>query len=717
MSDSLWTPSGEHYVSGIQTPEILESLSTAALRRGRSGSNIQSDENAEVIAEMRKNRQVNRRRGDDHISRTADIVGGYASSGGMSFATGRPQDPMFYWKQSNLPYDIWKEEELVIIRKYARLLYLTHPLIASAVDIFSKYPLQGMTIRCKDSEIEEFYNTLFLEDLNYEDYLGDLLHEYWLAGEAWPFGQWNAALGIWEDDELMNPDDIDVIKTRFQKEPRFEMRLPEDLRKVLREREPRWEYERLVNAYPELMHFMGDDARMPVSNVVLNQIAFKADTFHPRGIPILMRGFRSIFQEEMLNAAQDAVASRLYTPLILAKLGASAKDLGTEVPWVPTPQDLANFEEALDEALSADFRILTHHFALDMESVFGREVMPDLGPDFDRLAERQLQVFGMSKTMLNGASDGETYAADALNLDIMSQLLTRAQKLVKRFFAKRAKVVAEAQGHFDYREENGEKYLIQEEVLKKDPETGEEMIVQQPKLLVPDLEIKSMDMKTEEERQQLFDIATQNGVPISNRTRFVNIPIDLDEEREMVKEERLKDTIADAELRKETFIALSQKGLPIPPNLEQDFRAMAADAQEPRDAAEQLPLPNMVMQPMPNPALAPMPEDYAAEDQEADAGDLPPEEGAANAPDQPQGVVIPMIPQQPNRPPESDERRADMPKASMRKGATIHTSRTKIARKKETPGIDPEVKEGLHRLLSGPDQVIWNIHDDYAEWE
>jgi hypothetical protein len=28
-------------------------------------------------------------------------------------------------------------------------------------------------------------------------------------------------LGVWEDDELLNPDDVEVIRSPFLKEPRF----------------------------------------------------------------------------------------------------------------------------------------------------------------------------------------------------------------------------------------------------------------------------------------------------------------------------------------------------------------------------------------------------------------------------------------------------------------------------------------------------------------
>ena len=275
--------------------------------------------------------------------------------------------------------------------KNCRLLYILHPVIGSCVDIFSKYPLTGMEVSCpKDTKIADFYGDLFLNQLDYEDFLIDVGREYWTVGEAWPFGTFSELLGVWEDDELLQPDDIKVIRSPFLREPRFEMRLPEHIRKILSERKPQLEYNQLINSFPEMATMpLGDlvsdeDTRawMPVSNMLLTQLRFKGDTFHDRGVPILLRAFRSVMQEEMLNAAQDAIASRLYTPLILAKLGASATDLGTQVPWIPTPGDLDNFNEALNAALAADFRVMVHHFAVSMENVFGRENVPDLSADF-----------------------------------------------------------------------------------------------------------------------------------------------------------------------------------------------------------------------------------------------------------------------------------------------------------------------------------------------
>jgi hypothetical protein len=611
----------------------------------------------QVVDEMRLNRRVAsmQKRGMG----VGGVNGAFGAGANVSFATGRPRDPLFYWRENNLPYDITKDSELKKIRAFCSLLYLTHPIIASCIDIFTKFPLQGMEIRCsKDEQIEEFYNNLFFDELGYRNYLVDVSHQRWLLGEAWPLGSFNETLGVWEGEELLNPDDVEVERSALVKDPRFLIRLPETLRKVLQERSPRWEYNSLIKNYPELQSYAAEDSLMPVSNMLLKQIRFKADTFHKRGIPILMRAFRSVVQEEMLNAALDAIADRLYTPLILVRLGASASDLGTEVPWIPTQGDLETFEEAMDAALAGDFRVLVNHFATDITSVFGRENMPDLSGDFDRITDRLLQVFGISQTMLNGAESGETYAADALNRDMMATLLTDHQLQLQNFFDDRARIVAEAQEHYDFEVRGGIRYVKMEEVLKVDEETGEETIVEQPKLLVPELCFATMTLSDKQTERAFREELVQGGVPLTIKSRIVGMGIDFDQMLEEKQNEQVRLAVAEQETRRETFKALRDQRLPIPVDLQSDFQPVAKQPGQPLNPAQDAALPLLGAQPQDLPALAPTMDDQTMEDQQDAPG---PQDQDGPSP----MMLMPMnaVPQDGDqRPPESDEQRQGMPK-------------------------------------------------------
>ena len=550
------------------------------------------------------------------------------------------------------------------------------------------FVLEGnlLTGNCKDKALTEFYTDLFFDQLDYEEYLPSVLHEYWTVGEAFPLGSFNETLGVWEDDELLNPDDVFVEKSPFVKEPNLYIRLPESLRRILTTGNPPEQYHALMRSYPELQAYAQENTRMPVSNVLLKHLRFKADNFATRGLPIMYRALRPLMQEEMMNAAQDAIADRLYTPLVLAKLGASATDLGTEEPWVPTQDQISNFEVALDAALAADFRVLTTHFAVDMESVFGRETMPNFDADFDRLTEKQLQAFGLSKTMLSGAGSGETYAADALNRDLISQLLSSAQRYIRKFVRDRMLVVAEAQEHYDYEVRGGKRYPIMEEVLEVDPETGEQRIVEQPKLLVPELKMKTMNLKDEQAERDFLEALRSQGVPISQKRRLINVDIDLETEIEQVAEEQIEQAVEAQRVRKRTYLRLKAENLPIPQDLKDDFEPRAKqpdgqDAKTPGEQQEDAPsrVPLLGVDGEDTTALAPnedalaVPPGYPLGEPAGPAGEV--EAGPDHGPgtpgrDAPVGearvIPLPRSHYVRTRPEESDEMRAGMPRSSSR---------------------------------------------------
>jgi hypothetical protein len=632
-----------------------------------------------MVAEMRRNRRIGalRKRGAGIIS---DTFSGGGQGGDLAFAMGRPRDPMFYWRQNNLPFDISKDEEMAKLREFCRLLYLTHPVLASCIDIYSKYPLQGMKIKCKDKQLQEFYEDHFFEQLKYKKFLVNLSREKWMVGEGFPLGTFNEVLGVWESEELLHPNDVFVERSPLSRDPRFLIKLPQALRDVLRNRQPVWEYQQLVNEYPELVAYAGENSRMPVSNMLLKHVKFEADTFHKRGLPIIMRAFRSVLQEEMLNTAMDAISDRLYTPLLLAKLGASASDLGTNVPWIPTGDELDDFRESLDEALAADFRVMVHNFATSIESVFGREEMPDLNGDFDRIEDRILQTFGLSRTMLQGAEAGETYAADALNRDVVTELMTDHQNDVKEFFGDRARIVAEAQEHFDYDVRNGKRYVKMEEVLEVDEESGEERIVEQPKLLVPELEFDTLNLSDQAQERQFIESLAAGGVPIPQERRILGTGIDFEEMLEQKKQEVVRLGVMEQEARKELYQTLRDKGLPIAQDLRDDFEPRALNA-PPTDAQDTV-VPSLGTDDASNPVLAPTEEDLT-EGEESDATDA----GA-------QVLPLPVAAQAPEegdtRPPESDEARASMPKPAVKKIANYAYERGQIRKAVREHYVPPD---------------------------
>lgn len=474
-------------------------------------------------------------------------------------------DPLEFWDLSGLPWNMADEGHRHKLHKWMRLYYATHPLISLLVDIFTRFPLSGMNVKCKDPELQKWYEEVFLVHLDYEDFLTFLGKEYWVVGEAFPFASLSQDLGIWEFEELLPPENI-VIEN-FPMMDRKDMKIvpPEHMRRLAQSKSPAADYKLLEMNYAEwIPHLLSGEA-MPVSDVLLKQVAFRITPWDDHGTPILLRALRTLIHEEKLYASQDAIAERLYSPLILAKLG--IQDLGGDLgAWLPSPDDMEDLRDQLDIALASDFRLMVHHYGLDITSVFGREQVPDLGNDFDRIDRKLMQCFGVNPSLLSAGSNSQPYASSALQAEFMNQILRTYQKYLKKHFYERAAVLAEANKHFDYDMKGQTKVPLYEDVVVQN-EDGTKQRKSMPKLLVPELEMEVLDMRDEATQRNYMLQLRSMGIPIPDEYLMVGFNFDFPEALNRTNEEMVKKTVTFAQGQKQAFEILERQGDPIPPDL------------------------------------------------------------------------------------------------------------------------------------------------------
>lgn len=348
---------------------------------------------------------------------------------------------------------------------------------------------------------------------------------------------------------------------------------------IVKTGEPKEALYKLRTEFPELLPYLQNNRDIPISDVLLQQVAFKVSPRDTHGTPILLRALRTLMHEEKLVAAQDAIAERLYSPLILAKLG--TPDLGDgEGPWIPDQGAIQAFRDDLDIALSSDFRLLVHHFGVEIQNVFGREQMPRLDQDFDRIEQRLMMTFGMNPALLAGNQAGQPYATSALNAELMNQLLHTYQGFLKRHMEKRMKLVAEAQEHYDYEKRGETRVPIMEEVIEYDEE-GNPTIVEKNKLLIPDVRFQTFDLRDEQTNRQFLQQLKSEGVPISDKTMAFGVHFDFDEELEKMQEETIQKTVTQQEAKVQAYRILQARGLPIPPDLKAEIEGGAAGQPQP----------------------------------------------------------------------------------------------------------------------------------------
>lgn len=535
---------------------------------GNSFGNSQQDGLApEVKSIMRNNSALMSAMGQQRRISGMRRLGSSGTSD-VAIATPRFYDPMEYWDLSGLPWNMADEGHRHKLHKWLRLYYATHHLIPILIDIFTRFPLVGMHMYCKDKKITEFYEDLFLNELKYEDFLVNLGREYWTVGEAFPLGSFNESLGVWEREELLNPEDIVIENFPLLGTRQLKVVPPEYMKRLATTKSPPDMYRQLELNFPDLIPYLRRGEPFPVSDVLLKQVAFKITDWDDHGTPILLRGLRTLLHEEKLLASQDAIAERLYSPLILAKLGIN--NVGdSEGPWIPDASQLENFRDDMDMALMSDFRLLVYHYALEVENVFGREQVPDLWNDFDRINTWLLQIFGLQGIM--GTGEGANpYASTALNAEFMNQILRTFQKYMKGHYKDRAEVVAEAQEHYDYEKRGMTRIPIMEEVVEWD-EDGEPHIVERHKLLTPDLDMETLDLRDEATERQFLQSLRSMGVPISDERMMIGLNFEFKDTLDEMQEEMIQKTVAQQMAKLQCYKILRSQGLSIPPDLKAEI--------------------------------------------------------------------------------------------------------------------------------------------------
>lgn len=559
----------------------LENLSYSVGRPIVGGEDLESPEVQRMLKEnAAKMHAMGQKRNLSHRGEMGGGRAGFRRTGASIVPSGtdaqnaipRFYDPLEYWDLSGLPWNVADEGHRHKLHKWLRLYYATHYLVPTLIDIFTRFPLIGMEFECKDHALTDIYEEIFMRNLNYDEFFVSLGREYWCVGEAFPLGSFDEDLGVWEHEELINPEDVVIDNFPFLNTQQLKIVPPDYLRRIAQTKSPAREWYQLQEHFADLIPYLLKGEHIPISPVMIRQVANKMNNWDDHGTPILLRGLRTLLYEEKLLASQEAIAERLYSPLILAKLG--IMDMGEGLPpWIPTPAELQSVRDDLDIALASDFRLMVHHFGLDITSVFGREQMPRLGDDFDRIERRIMQVFGVNPSLLSAGSNSQPYASSALQAEFMNQILKTFQNMLKDHYRERALVVAEAQGHQDYEKKGQTRVPIFERVVVYDEE-GEKHIKEVPKLLVPDLTFATFDLRDEATERQFLMELRQMGVQIPNADLLIGMDWNWKEKNEEANTELKEQTIAQQRAKMETYYALTVKGLPVPLDLKAECESV-----------------------------------------------------------------------------------------------------------------------------------------------
>jgi len=425
--------------------------------------------------------------------------------------------PLFETTNMMLPRDRRERNE------WCRHFYRTEPIIATAIDMHTEFPISDFNTVCKDQYISNFFNYMLFDKLNIYDLLLNIGLEYWKIGDVFPYGQLNEAEGIWERFVCYDPDYINIQTSVLVDEPIIEL-IPDASIKSIVQGGQHGEFAQIYNQLSaDMISQIKQDKNIILDNRLISHIAHKASPYEIWGTPIMMRCFKTLIYKDKLRTAQDAIANRHIMPLRVAKIGQAGEAM-------PTQEDIDSFRDMLYEADGDPSFFLVYHYGLQFDYVGSSGHILPLNSEFDFIQKELMNGLGINEAMLNG--EGPTYANAEVGFNTLAKrYMSYRLRLESWMKYKVLRPISEIQGF--YESVNGEihsKYMTPKQ--RKISAARKDM-----QLIVPDIRWQQEDLSSNSNLMNIMQNLRDKGL-ISARTMLPMVGVDPDIELNNLKEEK-----------------------------------------------------------------------------------------------------------------------------------------------------------------------------------
>jgi hypothetical protein len=442
-----------------------------------------------------------------------------ANANGVNMKMGNPTfyNPLFQTTNMMLPRDRRERNE------WCRHFYRTEPIIKSAIDLHTEFPISDFQNVCSDPYVKNFFDYMAFEKLSMVSLLLKIGLEYWKLGDVFPFGQLNETEGMWEKFTILNPDYVDIQSSVMADDAMIEL-IPDAQIQAIVQAGPKGEWGEIYQQLPDdviRQVKMGKNIRL--DNRLVSHICHKAADYETWGTPIMMCCFKTLIYKDKLRQAQDAIANRHIMPLRVAKIGTPG-----EVP--PSQDDIDAFRDTLLQADDDPNYFIVYHYGLQFDYVGSSGKILPLNQEFDFIQKELMNGLMINQAMLNG--EGPTYANAQVGMDTLARRYMSYRLVLEEWIRRKVyKPIAEIQGF--YKPINGEisaKYMSPKQ--KKISAARKDM-----QLIVPEIAWQHMDLTSNQSVLSFIQNLQQKGL-VSMTTVLPLIHLDPETEKRNLEKER-----------------------------------------------------------------------------------------------------------------------------------------------------------------------------------
>ena len=329
---------------------------------------------------------------------------GWQGSGGTVKQLPEVYSPL--WLNSNLNFP----RDRATVNAWCRSYFALNPIVRNAISLHSSYPISKLTIRCKNANHQQFFETM-CEEIGLLNLCVQIAQEYWTLGEAFVYGELDERAGKWSRLLIQNPDYMVVKRSVVAGEPIISLRPDENLRRICVGNKPS-DIQQREQLDRSIIEHVKRGENIPLSNFYVSHLANKISPYEVRGTSLITCIFKNLMLMDRIRESKFAQTDDMINPLRIFKVGGGVSQ------YQPTPADLEQWRNIVSDMSSdKNYKLVTHD-GFTVETVGAGAGIYDTGADITQLIKEMYVGLMVPSVIMDGGGD-ITYANGGVSLDVL----------------------------------------------------------------------------------------------------------------------------------------------------------------------------------------------------------------------------------------------------------------------------------------------------------
>lgn len=442
---------------------------------------------------------------------TSTVGGVSFGSSGTDVSRQAPEvySPLFQIANLQLPRD------RITMNAWNRNFYDTHPLVHNCINLHATYPINKISIKCKDQKVEQFFNDM-IEEMDLIGILQNIALEFWKCGECFPYAELDETRGVWKNIVIQNPDYIHVKKAVLAGEPIISLRPDAALQRLVQSNNPA-DIQLKQQIDEEILYHVRKGENIPLDNFHVSHLKMVSSPYDTHGTSVIVSIYKDLMLYDKLRESKFAQADNLVNPITLISVGGN-----NDGEYRATEEDLQKWRNTFEAAqYDKDFKIISHA-GVKIERIGASGQIIDIAADMNFILDNIMYGLMVPKAVLT--QEGASFNSATIGLEVLKQRYESfrnmmAQWLTKKIFAP----ISEIHEFYEYKD--GEK-----------------------KLIVPEIEWNRMILYDMDSYINILNQLTQNN-KVSDYTLFRSLGLNVEEERRRIREQVIQQVILGKEVQ------------------------------------------------------------------------------------------------------------------------------------------------------------------------